>query len=36
MTFTKEAKIGILTAAALLIFFVGFYFLKGTSLFYDF
>ncbi len=36
MTFTKEAKIGILTAAALLIFFIGFYFLKGTSLFYDF
>ncbi|MDE3255746.1 MAG: MCE family protein [Bacteroidota bacterium] len=36
MTFSKEAKIGILTAAALLIFFVGFYFLKGTSLFYDF
>jgi phospholipid/cholesterol/gamma-HCH transport system substrate-binding protein len=36
MTFSKEAKIGILTAAALIIFFIGFYFLKGTSLFYDF
>ncbi|MBL7683559.1 MAG: MCE family protein [Flavipsychrobacter sp.] len=33
MKFSKEARIGLLVAAALLIFFAGFYFLKGANLF---
>lgn len=33
MTFSKEARIGLLVAVALLIFFAGFYFLKGANLF---
>ncbi|MBS1773544.1 MAG: MCE family protein [Bacteroidetes bacterium] len=32
MKFSKEARIGLLVALALLIFFAGFYFLKGSSL----
>ncbi len=33
MKFSKEARIGLLVAAALLIFFAGFYFLKGANIF---
>jgi phospholipid/cholesterol/gamma-HCH transport system substrate-binding protein len=33
MKFTKEARIGLLVAIAILIFFAGFYFLKGANLF---
>ena len=33
MHLSKEVRIGILVTAALVIFFTGFYFLKGTSLF---
>lgn len=33
MRFSKEAKIGLLVAIALLVFFAGFYFLKGANIF---
>ncbi|OSZ82022.1 hypothetical protein CAP35_01760 [Chitinophagaceae bacterium IBVUCB1] len=33
MKFTKEARIGLVVALAFLIFFAGFYFLKGANLF---
>ena len=33
MKFSKEARIGLLVAISLLIFFAGFYFLKGANLF---
>lgn len=33
MRFSKEAKIGLLVAISLLVFFAGFYFLRGSSLF---
>lgn len=33
MKFSKEARIGLLVAVSLLIFFAGFYFLKGANLF---
>lgn len=33
MRFSKEAKIGLLVTIALLVFFVGFYFLKGANVF---
>lgn len=33
MKFSKEARIGLLVAVAILIFFAGFYFLKGANLF---
>lgn len=33
MRFSKEAKIGLLVTIALLVFFAGFYFLKGANLF---
>lgn len=33
MKFSKEARIGLLVALSLLIFFAGFYFLKGANLF---
>lgn len=33
MRFSKEARIGLLVAISLLIFFAGFYFLKGANLF---
>src|ERR1700679_1650668 len=33
MTLTKEARIGLLVSCSLIIFFVGFYFLKGASIF---
>lgn len=33
MSLSKEVRIGILITAALLVFFTGFYFLKGSSLF---
>jgi len=33
MSLSKEAKIGILVTVSLVIFFIGFYFLKGASLF---
>lgn len=33
MTFSKEAKTGLLVAISLLVFFAGFYFLKGANLF---
>lgn len=33
MTFSKEAKTGLLVAISLLVFFAGFYFLKGANVF---
>lgn len=33
MKFSKEARIGLLVASAILIFFAGFYFLKGANIF---
>ena len=33
MKFSKEARIGLLVAGAILIFFAGFYFLKGANIF---
>ncbi len=33
MKFSKEARIGLLVAASILIFFAGFYFLKGANIF---
>ena len=33
MRFSKEARIGLLVAGAILIFFAGFYFLKGANIF---
>lgn len=33
MKFSKEAKVGLLVALSLLIFFAGFYFLKGANIF---
>lgn len=33
MSISKEGRIGILVAAAILVFFTGFYFLKGSNLF---
>lgn len=33
MKFTKEVRIGVLVAAAIFIFFAGFYFLKGANVF---
>ncbi len=33
MKFSKEARIGLLVASAILVFFAGFYFLKGANIF---
>src|SRR3954471_13277690 len=33
MKFTKEARIGLLVASSVLIFFAGFWFLKGSNVF---
>ena len=33
MTFSKEARIGLLVAMAILILITGFYFLRGSNLF---
>ncbi len=35
MTISKEVRIGVLVTVSLIIFFTGFYFLKGSSLFSD-